>query len=427
MKSYRTGKNRSSSYSLLFLFIICLAALSIECKMKSSRNKLASFQWSSDFESGAATDFHLRKDGAIGFSIPKEPGGDEYLWFYFKVTSDGEEPLEFVLENPAGAHQTGKRWKITKPVFSADGHTWMRAKYTKYSFFQHKLWKHGIKQLGKPVFRFRAPVVADTLWVAYCYPYTNSDLNMLIKEIRNSDGVTISTIGRSGEGRDILKVHIDRIAEAPSERKQIWIICREHPGETPASFVCEGMIQALLKLPAGKRLREVYGFSFIPILNADGVSNGYYYHNSTGVDLAFDWEDFRSIEARTIQEAIIDDIEKGTMRLMINLHSSNDPTKGHFFLKMPESELKSKDIEFQRSIFRVANGFHPQLQGHSPVRLWDLPGITGNALYRHHGVYCLYLECNYSLGADGSAVTPESLRETGAALIKALAKILTAE
>lgn len=116
------------------------------------------------------------------------------------------------------------------------------------------------------------------------------------------------------------------------------------------------------------------------------------------------------------------------MRLMINLHSSNDPTKGHYFLIMSESELKPIDVKFQRSIFRAVNGIYPQLQGHSPVMLWDLlPGITANALYRHYGVYCLYLESNYSRGADGSMVTPESLRETGAALVEALAQVLVLE
>ena len=413
--------------------------LSINCRNKSSRNVLASFHWSSDFESGTAADLHLRKDGAIGFSIPEEPGGDvieyrastktgEYLWFYFKVTSDCKKPIEFVLENASGAHQTGWRWKITKPVFSTDGHNGVRVKYSKYSFVRHRLWGHGIKLLGKPVFRFKSPVVGNTLWVAYFYPYTNSDLNSLIKEIQDLPDVTISSIGKSEEGRDIKKIHIDRLARASNEKnEQIWVICREHPGETPASFVCEGMTRALLKHPAGKRLREVYDFTIIPILNVDGVNHGYYYHNTNGVNLAFDWEEFRSLEVRAVRDAIREDMKKNTMRLIINLHSANDPTKGHFFLKMSESELKHRDVEFQRNIFRAAKGAHFQLQGHSPVKLWTLPGITANALYRNYGVYCLYLESNYSRGADGRLVTPNSLRETGSAFIQALAETLTAE
>lgn len=424
--------------TLAFMFL-CLVMLNMNCHNDSSQKELTSIHFSSDFESGAATDFHVRKDGAIGFSIPEEPGGDvieypaspgtgEYLWFYFKVMSDGKKPLEFVVENAAGAHQTGWRWKIAKPVFSTDGKTWVRAQHTQYSFLQQGLQDRGIKLFGKPVFRFRAPIAAETLWVAYSYPYTNSDLNTFIEEIRNSPGVTISTIGKSEEKREIVEVIIDGSAKATSKKQeQIWLICREHPGETPASFVCEGLIHALLEDRAGKRLREVYSFNIIPIINVDGVAHGYYYHNAGGVNLGFDWEYFRAIETRLVREAIAPDIERGAMRLMINLHASNDPTKGHYFLQMRESELKPRDREFQRSIFQAADSVYPQLQGHAPVTLWDLSNITGIALYRQYGVYCLYLESSYFRGADGSAVTPESLRKTGAALVQALARVLLSE
>lgn len=422
-------------FNTLFLPLI-LSCFFLAMSNISCRNESTSTHFSSDFEGGAAADFHVRRDGAIGFSIPEEPGGDiieypaktipgEYLWFYFKVISEGKKPLEFVVENALGAHQTGWRWKITRPVFSTDGRTWMRAEYSRYSFLRHRLWRRGIRLFGKPEFRFRAPMTAETLWVAYFNPYTNSHLNVFIEEIRNSPEVTISTIGKSEENRDIVKVHIEKTADKGGET--IWVICREHPGETPASFVCEGMIQALFQHPAGKRLRDAYGFSFIPILNVDGVAHGYYYHNAHGVNLAFDWEEFRSIEARTLRDAIADDIEKGAMRLLINLHSSNDPTKGHFFLEISESELEPRDLQFQRNFFQVANEVHPQLQGHSPVRQWKVPSITGNALYRHNGVHCLYLESNYSRGADGSTVTPESLRKTGVALVEALAQVLVPE
>jgi murein tripeptide amidase MpaA len=419
--------------------LICIGLLDMNCGKGSSMNELSALHFYSDFEAGAATDFHVRGDGAIGFSIPTEPGGDiveypasssvgEYLWFYFKVVGDGKKQLEFVVENAFGAHQTGWRWKIAKPVFSRDGKTWVRTKYTRYSYLRHQLWRRGIKLLGKPEFRFRAPFTAETLWVAYSYPYTNSDLNSFIEHIHEYSGVTVSTIGKSAEKRDILKVTIAGSSKATGEQpEQIWLVGREHPGETPASFVCEGFIRALLEDAAGKQLRGVYSFSVIPIINVDGVAHGYYYHNANGVNLGFDWEDDKAIETRLLRQAIAPDLKKGALRLMINLHSSNDPTKGHYFLQMRESELRPRDLEFQRSIFQTATGIYPQLQGHSPVTLWDIPGITGIALYRQYGVYCLYLESSYDRGADGSIVTPESLRETGAALVKALARVLLSD
>lgn len=418
--------NKSFLHILIILVVLCFVMLKISCRSELAEDELIPFEWTSDFEAGAAASLHLRKDGAIGFSIPEEPGDGEYLWFYFKIESNCKQPLEFVLENASGAHQTGRRWSITSPVFSSDGHTWVKAEESHYSFLRHRLWKYGFKLFGKPVFRFQSPFIAETLWVAYSYPYTLNDLNRFVEKIRDLPEVTISTIGKSEEKREILNIKISR-TPSPSDEKGsqvVWIIAREHPGETPASFVCEGMIQTLLTTPAGKRLREKYEFNIIPVLNVDGVAHGYYYHNVNGVNLARDWDDYRSIEVRALRDALFEDIERKMLRLVINLHSSNDPMLGHFFIKMPESELQPEDIEFQRAIFRGVNGIYPQIQGKSTVTLLNIPGITGRSLYSHHNVYCLYLESNYSRGADGSLVTLDSLRETGSALVQALAKVL---
>ncbi len=380
------------------------------------------FTWSTDFEQGNAKDVHLRDDGAVGFSIEKAPGGEEYLWFYFKIYSNSVEPLEFVLENAAGAHQTGKRWNITRPFFSSDGKQWQRASKTHYG--KEKGLTH---LLEDPVFKFKSPIAAETLHVAYFQPYTNEMLISFIEKIKSRDEVSISSLGLSKQGRDIHLLKIELPEKSDSTCKSIWIIGREHPGETPLSFVCEGMIEELLNDPAGQRLLANCHFNIVPILNVDGVALGHYYHNASGINLARDWVDFSAMETRILRDAISQDMQTNEIWLLINLHSSNDPTKGHFFLKVREDVLSPENVALQDNIFDAAKGKHPQMQAHSPVTLLDLPGITGNALSRDYGVYCLYLESNYSRGADGSEVTIQSLRETGEALVQTLAEVLTPE
>lgn len=405
---------------MLKYFIASVVCLSFFGVHDSFQNHAEAFKWSTQFESGSAKGLHRRDDGAIGFRISEEPGGDERLWFYFKIQFDGKEQPEFVVENSEEAHQRGRRWKITKPIFSVDGKNWIRAGKTIYPILPRLT-----KWFAKPVFRFKAPLSADTLWVAYFHPYTNEQLGLFLKNIQRFPEVNVSSIGKTAESRDILKVDISRARlHRKSEDRIIWVMCREHPGETPASFVCEGLIQALLEHPAGRRLRQSYSFSIIPIVNVDGVARGYYYHNAKGINLALDWNEFESAEARVIKKAMGKDLNRKKVRMVINLHSANDPTKGHFFLKTAEDTLRPPDAELQSIILEMANGAHPQLQGHSPVKLWDLPGITGNALYREYGVYCLYLESNYNRGADGSLVTIQTLREVGEALVLTLEKAL---
>ncbi len=402
-------------------FLLLLTLIMGSCNRSSSGDIPDGFAWSADFPQGNATDVHLRSDGSVAFSIAPEPGGDEYLWFCFEITAGGDKPLEFVLENASGAHQTGRRWKITRPIFSADGVTWVRAARTAYGK------EFGLKEIfSDPVFRFQAPFAAETLKVAYFQPYTVEDLDRFIASVRDQPGVRISTLGSSEEGRDIPLIDI---APDPSvtSPERIWVIAREHPGETPASFVCEGMVKALLGQPAGKRLRDAYRFRIVPLLNVDGAEHGYYYHNATGVNLARDWVEFRAAETRALREKLAEDVDRYDVKLVVNLHSSNDPEKGHFFLSYPRDILTGESAGLQERLFLAANGNHPQMQGRYPVDLLRLPGITGNALLRDFDVYCLYFESNYSRGADGSEVTVSSLREVGGALVQALAEVLRPE
>jgi len=51
-----------------------------------------------------------------------------------------------------------------------------------------------------------------------------------------------------------------------------------HPGETPASFLLNGIINFLTseKSEQARILRERFVFKIIPMLNPDGVYRGYY-------------------------------------------------------------------------------------------------------------------------------------------------------
>jgi murein tripeptide amidase MpaA len=376
-----------------------------------------------DFEGAAAAGIEIATSERIVFEIPPDPVGPEYLWFYFKIVADKPIQPELVLKNASGAHQTGKRWYITKPVISADGIHWIRSEQTSYPDVL------GIRHLlgGQPQFHFRSPIAAETLWVAYCYPYTHVEWEQFYSTIGSRPGVSLKSIGKSEAGRDIPEVVIDLPTSGlPRDRKTIWVVCREHPGETPASFVCEGLIRALLD-SSHARLLKTYRFRIVPMLNVDGIAQGHYYRNLQGINLATDWDHFKSSEVNALHSAMQTDLESGEVVLMVNLHSSNDPTKGHFFLEINHDRIKPELVEIQKRLLKAADGKQPQMQSRATVKLWDDRGITGNALNDRYGVYCWYLESNYSLGADGSIVTEESLREVGRALVNTLQQVLISE
>lgn len=58
----------------------------------------------------------------------------------------------------------------------------------------------------------------------------------------------------------------------------MFLTSRVHPGETPGSYVLNGILDFLLneKEEQAKILRKRFVFKVIPILNVDGVARGYY-------------------------------------------------------------------------------------------------------------------------------------------------------
>ncbi len=79
--------------------------------------------------------------------------------------------------------------------------------------------------------------------------------------------------------------------ERPSEvfpgKPVVFVSARVHPGETPSQFCLEGLLELVSDLqdPRGERLRELFVFKVVPVLNPDGVALGHYRCDSLGANL----------------------------------------------------------------------------------------------------------------------------------------------
>ncbi|WP_374680278.1 M14 family metallopeptidase, partial [Hydrocarboniphaga effusa] len=104
------------------------------------------------------------------------------------------------------------------------------------------------------------------------------------------------TIGTPGEGK-----------------RKLWIIARQHPGETMAEWLVEGLLKRLLNLgdhagdPLGHKLLQHAVFYVVPNMNPDGAALGNLRTNAVGANLNREWMDpsaERSPEVLAVREAI---------------------------------------------------------------------------------------------------------------------------
>ncbi|KAL3318796.1 Cytosolic carboxypeptidase 2 [Cichlidogyrus casuarinus] len=114
--------------------------------------------------------------------------------------------------------------------------------------------------------------------MAYCYPYTYTNLKQDLWKLTNQDpkkdpNVQCDILCRTRAGNSCFMLTITD-QEVPAEQKLGMLIsARVHPGETNSSWMMRGLLRYLCdpNLPHVKALRRQFVFKIIPMLNPDGV------------------------------------------------------------------------------------------------------------------------------------------------------------
>ncbi|KAM3619350.1 uncharacterized protein V6R79_006813 [Siganus canaliculatus] len=131
----------------------------------------------------------------------------------------------------------------------------------------------------------------DVYQFAYCYPYTYSRLQHYLASLerRNLPYLQREQLGLSVQQR---RLDLLTITNTEREKKLVFLTARVHPGESPASFICQGVIDFLVSQhPVAHVLRDHVIFKIVPMLNPDGVYLGNYRCSLMGFDLNRHWQD----------------------------------------------------------------------------------------------------------------------------------------
>lgn len=137
------------------------------------------------------------------------------------------------------------------------------------------------------------PFVRDTVFIAYWYPYTYSQLsNYLSNLASNPYLISNKAVGHSYEGRNLYGLEITDTSFTDCYKKNVVITARQHPIENINGYFVEGLINYLLdsRDTIADFLRRNYRFFIYPMLNPDGVFHGSG-QNALGQGLNREWED----------------------------------------------------------------------------------------------------------------------------------------
>jgi murein tripeptide amidase MpaA len=229
-----------------------------------------SIKISQQFDAGSVEIARAESAQDIELNIRKDSNSDFLQWFYFRLQGARGQRCKIRFLNAAyAAFPDG--WIGYQVAASYDRENWFRVP-TSYD--------------GQVLTVTFTPE-RGSVYFAYFEPYSwDRHLHLLGRAEMSPLGGVID-LGSTLDGRDINAVVIGD----PAAEKKVWVIARQHPGETMAEWFAEGLIEALLDVdnPIASQLLKRTAFYIVPNMNPDGSVRGNLRTNAAGINLNREW------------------------------------------------------------------------------------------------------------------------------------------
>ena len=333
---------------------------------------------SSTFDSGAIEVVRIDDPADIRLRLRKDNAADFHQWFHFRLMGAAGKPVRMVFENAASAAYPDG-WKDYRCVASYDRQNWFRIAGTRYEDGQLVV-EHTPER--------------DSLYYAYFEPYSHERHLDLLARVELSPYARVRNLGSSVDGRDIDLVTVGR--EAPG-RVPVWIIARQHPGETMAEWFVEGLLERLLDNadPVARKVREHAVLHIVPNINPDGAVRGNLRSNAAGRNLNREWRDpdpAASPEVFLVRA----EMERSGCALFLDIHG--DESLPYVFFSTAEevpgftTAAAAAQARFVDTLLAVSPDFQTQ-EGYKPGRFGEeLLTLASKWVANHFGCVSLTLE-----------------------------------
>lgn len=330
-------------------------------------------QIDADFDGGNIIVQSAKAAGA-DLLIRRDANGPWFQWFYFRVRGAAGKALSLRLIN-AGASAYPDGWRGYRACASVDGETWTRV---------DTAFQDGVLEI-------RHAAHADVVWFAYFAPYDLDRHRRMIARAAAAPGVRADSLGASVDGRPI---HRLSLGAGP---RQVWMLGRQHSGETMASWWMEGALERLLDPgdPVASALRGLAQVHLVPVVNIDGAARGHLRGNAAGLDLNRQWHDPDPARAPEVA-AILAAMDLTGVDLSLDVHG--DETLPHVFVDGCDVDPQATPAQvagvhrFKTALLEASPAFQTEV-GYPPTYGGDeAPGMCTRAVARRFGAVGLTLE-----------------------------------
>ncbi|MBM73875.1 MAG: hypothetical protein CMK59_00630 [Proteobacteria bacterium] len=219
------------------------------------------------FDGGNIRVLECKDPQKIKLAIRQDKNAEFAQWFSFHLHGAKNKTVTIIIEN-ASQCSYPKGWENYSVRHSIDGSVW-NCTPTRY-------------EQGRLIIEHTP--LSSLVHYAYFAPYPWSrHQNILQYAARH--GAKLHHLGCSIEGRPMTELSL---GHGP---KQVWIIARQHPGETMAQWWVEGFLSRLIKdgEPFSKKLKELATIHIVPNMNPDGSVHGNLRTNAKGINLNRVW------------------------------------------------------------------------------------------------------------------------------------------
>lgn len=262
---------------------------------------------SCDFDGGNIEVLPNADDDVQHLNIRVDKAADYRQWFYFKVDASAGQLLKYSLDN-AGQASYAEAWQGYNVVASYDRQSWFRvpAQYLEGAL----QWQFSAEQ--------------DSVYFSYFAPYDQARHEQLVRYITlQAASEQLKKITTTdGNSVELFKI-TDRSITAP--KKKVWLIARQHPGETMAEWFMQGLLERLFDSSerACQKLLAEAEFYIVVNMNPDGSWAGNLRTNGAGTDLNRAWAE-PSADASPEVLGVRDAMDQIGVDLFLDIHGDEE-------------------------------------------------------------------------------------------------------